>query len=226
MTPAARLFRLVPLLALLCGAGGCSLLFGNPSAANIQLRKDKEALRKQIDELQQKLAARDAELGALREHIPTVPTLPPDRIASLFTTHSLKLGRLTGGWDKDPRQPGDEGIIVHVSPLDEDGQAIKAAGAFTVDAFDLAEQQPLVGRWDFDQAAARKAWRGNFLDYNYVLECSWKDRRPRHTELTLKITFLDELTQMEFHTQQVVKVILPATTQPAAATRETAAAER
>jgi hypothetical protein len=223
MTPAARrLLRIVPLLALLGSAGGCGLLFGgSPSSANIKLRKENEDLRQQIKEIQQQLTAREAEVTSLRERTPSLPTLADARLSKLFTTHSLKLGRLTGGWDRDPRTPGDEGLIIHASPLDEDGQAIKAAGTFTVEAFDLAEKETLVGKWKFDLASARKSWRGNFLDYNYVLQCPWKERRPRHPELTVKVTFLDELTQTPFHAQQVAKVVLPATTQPAGATRET-----
>ena len=218
MTPPRRhALCLIPLLTMLVFTGGCGLLFGgSPSAVNTQLRKEKDALKKQTEDLQQQLAAREVEVKALREQTSSLPTLSHERLSRLFTTHGLKLGRLTGGWDRDPRTPGDEGIMVHVSPLDEDGQALKAAGAFTIEAFDLANPaDTLVGRWTFDVQAARKSWRGNFLDYNYVLECPWQQKTPRHGELTLKVTFLDELTQTPFHAQQVVKVNVPDATQPA-----------
>jgi hypothetical protein len=213
--PLRQAFRIFPLLALLLFTGGCGLVFGRPPAINIQLRKDKDALRKSVEDLQRQLAAKEAEVKALREKTSPLPTLSHDRLTRLFTTHSLKLGRQTGGWDRDPHSPGDEGLVVHVSPLDEEGQALKAAGAFTIEAFDLADAaEPLVGRWEFDLQAARKSWRGNFLDYNYVLECPWQQKPPSHAELTLKVTFLDDLTQTPFHAQQVVKVNLPGSTQP------------
>lgn len=208
MTTAAA--RLLPFLLLLGVAPGCGLLFGSPpSQVNIKLRKENATLREKIKALETKGEADQRMIAGLREQSPTVPTLPPDRLAKLFTTHGLKLGRLTGGWDAKPREPGDEGLVVHVAPVDEAGDAIKAAGSFVVEAFDLAapgKGETRVARWDFDLAATRRSWRGVLLDYNYVLECPWQERPPAHAELTLKVTFVDELTQVPFHVQQTVTV--------------------
>ena len=87
------------------------------------------------------------------------------------------------------------------------------AGAFTVEAFDLAATPAKLGTWTFDLAAARAAWSGGLMSYQYVLTCPWQSGQggvPKHDEVTIKVTFRDELTGREFAAQRVVKVKLPA----------------
>lgn len=153
------------------------------------------------------IQATTREIKGLRAQSPTIATLPTERLEKLFTTKGLKLGRLTGGWDKDRNTAGDEGIKIYIVPIDEAGQPIKMSGTFTIEAFDLADKTtPLVGTWDFNVAATKEAWRGAFMDYTYVLECPWKQATPKHEELTLKVKFLDELTQTSYEAQQVIRV--------------------
>lgn len=138
-----------------------------------------------------------------------LPTLPATRLAELFTTHGIQFGRLTGGAHLDPDKAGDQGIAVYVVPIDESGEKLKAAGTFDVQAFDLADtQHPLVGQWHFDLQQSRVAWNGWLLDYTYILTCRWQTP-PTHPDLTLKVTFFDELTQTPFTAQRVVHVKLP-----------------
>ena len=207
MSPSRLLsFLLLPALLPL---GGCAL-GTSPSAVNIELRKKNQALEAKVADLEAKSAADQQIIAGLRDSRPTVPTLPADRLARLYTTTGLELGRLTGGLDADGTKAGDEGVKVYIAPVDAENQPIKMSGSFTIEAFDLADPaSPLVGKWAFDVEQVRKRWRGSFLDYNYVLECPWQDRVPAHDELTLKITFLDELTQATFKAQTVVKVSLP-----------------
>lgn len=179
-----------------------------PSSVNIELRKEKQDLQDEIAELNRVHEADQATIHGLHDRIGTLPTLPQNRLDQLFTVHGLELGRLTGGADFDPAKPGDEGIKVYATPTDDDGEPLKAAGTFVVEAFDLAAKTPLAGKWTFDLAATRKAWAGAFLAHNFVLTCPW-ELVPMHEELTIKVTFRDELTQREFHAQSVVKVHLP-----------------
>ena len=66
------------------------------------------------------------------------------------------------------------------------------------------------------------------MDYNYVLVAPWRDKVPEHPQLTLKVTFFDELLQLPFTAQTNIKVDPPpkgaaptgAATQPAAARAE------
>jgi hypothetical protein len=194
------------ILILALSAVGCT----TPNAANIQLRKDNQALRDQVSSLQRQHAADAADIQSLQSHATTVPVLPQGRLESLFTVHGLKLGRLTGGADLDPAKAGDDGLKVYITPTDDAGDQIKAAGSFTVEAYDLNEKDhPLVGTWSFPLQQASKNWYGQALLYCYVLTCPWQHGPPAHPDLTLKITFTDALTQRQFTIQKVVKVNLP-----------------
>src|SRR5688572_28708322 len=193
-------------LCLLTPGGGC----GSPNAANIKLRKQNQALMAQVEELKRQSESNAALARSLQGSRPTVAALPSERLENLFTTRGLKFGRLTGGADLDRKKPGHEGIKVYVVPTDQSGEAIKAAGSFTVEAFDLARPKaPLVGAWKFDLEQARKNWSGYLMDYNYVLIAPWQDKVPENPQLTLKVTFFDELLQLPFSAQTNIKVELP-----------------
>jgi hypothetical protein len=205
---------ILPALLLAVVAAGC----GSPSSANIELRKQNQDLQDKVTTLTRAREADAATISALQQKNGTLPTLPQDRLEKLFTTHGLKFGRLTGGADLNRSKPGDEGIKVYADPTDDDGDSIKAAGSFVVEAFDLAAKPPELGKWTFDTAASRKLWNGSALSHQYVLTCPWQ-KPPQHEELTIKVTFKDELTGREFHEQTVVKIHPPPPTPSTAAAR-------
>jgi hypothetical protein len=192
--------------AILPFVGGC-VLIKKPSKANIDLRKKNQELQSRVEELEHKSAGDAAMIRGLQEKSGVLPTLPHDRLAKLFTTHDLKLGKLTGGADLDPQKPGDEGLKVYATPVDETEDPLKAAGAFTVEAFDTSRGSgEKIGEWSFDVAASRKLWSSVLGRHNYVLTCPWQQNRPAGGNLHLKITFVDELTQAKFEKTIDVKV--------------------
>jgi hypothetical protein len=177
--------------------GGCFLV-KKPNKANVELRKENQDLRDRVKELERQHEADAARIRGLEQRVGTLPTLPQDRLDELFTTHDIKFGKLTGGADLDPARPGHEGLKVYVTPIDRAGDEIKAAGTFTVEAFDVSGTQPAtVGRWTFDDAAAREAWSSVLNRYNYVLTCPWQTP-PTGPNLHVSVTFVDELTQGKF----------------------------
>jgi hypothetical protein len=190
----------VPILLL-----GCN---GKPNQANIELRKENQDLQLQIAAMKRVHEADQATISALRDQRGTFPSLPDDRLERLFTVHGVKFGRLTGGADLDPGKSGDDGIKVYVVPIDETGDELKAAGSFVVELFDLNKQSDnLVGRWDFNHLQARNSWFGSALLYEYVLSCPWA-RAPEHSNLTVKVSFHDELTGREYSAQKEITVTL------------------
>ncbi len=189
-------------LLLLLAAGGCH----GPDAANIELRKQNQQLQSSADDLKAQHGRDVAALNATETTRPSVPTLPADRLARLFTTHGLEFGRLTGGDNPDTVAGPDTMLKVYVVPTDDQGTPIKAAGPFTVEAFDLAAPgHPLVGTWRFPIETTRDLFFNRFSLYTYVLECPWQTV-PAHADLTVKVTFDDELTGRQFVAQTQVKV--------------------
>ena len=214
-------FHLVP-VSLRLFVASCLFLFtllpgcGSPSKANIELRKQNQQLQEQLKQARQFGEADQRVIAGLRDRQGTVPTLPTTRLADLFTTHGLEFTRLTGGADLDPSKSGDEGLAIYVVPVDQSSQMLKAAGSFDVEAFDLANPaDPLVGRWHFNLQQSRDAWNGLSLVYCYALICPWQ-KIPKHDDVTIKVTFFDELTQTPFTAQKIIHVALPnqATTHP------------
>jgi hypothetical protein len=190
----------------------CAILLtgcGSPNVASIEVRKQNQSLREELETLKRAREADAATIQSLQQQVGTLPTLPQDRLEKLFTTHGLTLGRLTGGADLDREKPGDEGLKIYATPTDDQGESLKAAGSFTVEAYDLTTNPPAtVGKWTFDTKAARQQWLGSVLARAFVLTCPWQTP-PQHAELTVKVTFRDELTGRDFHQQKVVKVHLP-----------------
>ena len=207
-----------PLLSL---GLGCAALFvsgcGSPNQANIELRKQIQQQQVEVQRLRQQTAADQRVIQGLRDRTGILPTLPTTRLSQLFVTNGIEFGRLTGGADIDPNKPGDEGLALYITLLDQTGDKFKSAGTFDVEAFDLDDpQHPLLGHWHLDLEQTRQAWSSVLLQYNYVLILPWQNRVPRHPNVTVKVTFLDALTQTRFTAQRVVRINVPPQTQPTA----------
>src|SRR5947207_5440695 len=166
----------------LCASAALSLFgCGRPSKANVELRKQNQALQNQIADLKRQHEADLASIRNLQSSAPTVPTLPPERLEKVVTTYGLKIGRLTGGADLDPNQPGDDGLKIYVAPVDRTGEAIKAAGSFVVEAFDLAKPgDTRIGRWEFPTDQVQKYWVNFLTQTNYVLPAPWQNGPTEH----------------------------------------------
>lgn len=191
-------------LACLAALASCA----SPDKANIQLRKQNQQLHDQITRLDRVHAADRAKIVSLESNAATLPTLPPDRLDQLYTVHGLRIGRLTGGDTLGSTQPADRGLKIYVVPTDQDGEDLKAAGSFVIEAFDLAQSgDQKIGRWSFDLDQSKKDWFGPLL-YSYVLTCPWQTL-PQHPQLTIHITFTDALTGRQFQVQKVVTIKLP-----------------
>jgi hypothetical protein len=199
--------RVVAILAAVFGASilcGCS---GAPSAANTLLRKQVADLTDQNNHLNAQHAADQASIAAATGG--GADSLSPGRLDTLFTAAQLKVADRTGGDRSITGLAYDDRLKIYVAPIDAYGDVIKAAGSFRVQAFDLAATgEQAIGDWKFPLADAEKNWYGKFLLYNYVLECPWQ-KPPRHSELTIKVTFIDALTRRQLEAQIVVHVTLP-----------------
>ena len=202
-------FGLRPLIRIsgvgLLVCAGC----GSPDKANIELRKQNQTLAARVDELSANHDRDRATLAAAAASRPTVPTLPADRLDRLFTTADLQFGRLTGGDNPDTVIGPDTMLKVYVVPIDGQGTPVKSAGAFTVEAFDLdAADHPRVGLWRSPIERSRDLFVNQFSLYTYVLSCPWQTV-PAHADLTVQVTFDDELTGRRFEKQTQVKVHPP-----------------
>jgi hypothetical protein len=189
-------------LLLLFGCGG------KPNAVNIQLRKENQSLQNDLAEANRQRQADHETLQGYERKNAILPAIPQERLDKLFTANDLALGRATGGHQSDGSS-FDDGVYVYAVPTDEQGEPIKAAGSFKVELFDLKEPtHPLIGTWAFDVNQTRKLFYAHFSLYTYVLPCPWQTV-PIHRDLTVHVTFDDELTGRELIAQREVKVNPP-----------------
>lgn len=201
MRPAAMHAAAVALLVL-TGAGGCIPPDRDDDPAQLLDARDRlEASRKEVAELKRQLAGRDEKIRTLRR-------LGPKRLEHLFHVKSVRLGRYTGGAEMDDR-PGNDGIKVFCTPIDQHGSGLKAAGTVTVQLFDLAEApaQSKIFEKTWPVETIHKAWSGGLFGGHYALDCRWS-APPAHDEITVRVQFLDYLTGNRFTVQKLCKVTL------------------
>ncbi|MCC6240283.1 MAG: hypothetical protein IT448_08305 [Phycisphaerales bacterium] len=195
------LLGLLPMLVV----GACQ----GPSRANIELRKRNAELTEQIDLLQRQRTGDQATIKTLEAQRDTVSYLPDQRLEKLFTVHGIALSRLCGGSDTDSDHGGDEALRVVFTPQDQFQQNLKAAGSVQIELFDLSLQgDQRIGRWEFSTTDAMNRWIDSGLISAYAFELPWQ-QAPAHTQLTLKISFVDELTGRTFSAQTPVNIRLP-----------------
>jgi hypothetical protein len=147
--------------------------------------------------LDRRHAADVATIESLQQGRATAATLPYEQIERLFTVHGLKLNRLT-------RADG-QGITVHAVPIDQEGEDLKAAGSFTVEAWqaDRTDGPPLV-KCEYTLDQSRAVWRGQLLMYEYVLQCPWQTA-PSGNSIKIRVNFRDALTGREFTAEKLVE---------------------
>ena len=185
-------------------ASGCSA----PNKANIELRKQNQDLRAEVEVLKRQHEADAASIAALqRDQSSNAAQLAPAQLDRLVTVAGLRLGNLTGGYETDAARPGDDAIRVQAVPIDADGDPIKASGAFVIEAFDLSGDAKLLGRWGFDVSQSRQQWRGAGILYCYLFTLPLS-QPPASPQVTLKVTFTDELTGRQFSQQRPISVRL------------------
>ncbi len=205
-----------PRLLPLCGAlllatliGGCTLADQGTRLEQLGSRNDQ--LTQQLQATQKQLTAQQQLLDAQTKRIETLLALGPKRLQELYYPVRLEIDRLSGGFNDD-HQPGDDGVVAYLRPIDADGHTLKAAGRLTVELFDLAnpDGRHLVGRTTLNLQQARQVWYGRLWTHHYTVKCPWFDRTPpQHADITVKASFTDYLTGQTLDAQYVCKVKLP-----------------
>lgn len=195
---------------LACGAMALSLFgcdWGTSTERMRQLDQQMRELGDQVDKLNKDVAAKDATIEAQRRQITTLQNLGERRLEKLYYVTAIKIDRLTGPANFDDK-PGNDGIVVYFSPIDQEGHTIKAAGDIRIQLLDLAnpDGQHLIGEYRLDVDHARKAWHGRMLTNHYSVKCPWKSGPPVHDEITVRVEFVDYLTGNTFRDQVVTKL--------------------
>ncbi len=184
-------------------------------AAGCQKADETAALTVQIEELmqektqlQEQIEQSKSENEQLKEQLQTLSGLPAGvRLENMYSLEKIKLGRLSGFFDKD-HDDKRETLIVYVTPFDKEGDGIKATGSMNVQLWDLnkPEQEALLSEWDVPPGELKKTWYKTILAVNYRLTFDISDKVKSFDEpLTAKVAFTDYLSGRVFKDQRVIK---------------------
>ncbi|MEE8169627.1 MAG: hypothetical protein V3T70_03685 [Phycisphaerae bacterium] len=196
--------------------GGC----GDPQAKRIsELETSVEALSGQVGSQSRALLESEEQSRALRDQVQVLTRLGgPKRYGMLVKLGRIEIDQRSRGYNSDGI-PGDDEVRVYVTPVDEDGDVVKADGAVYLQILDLANPptQQLVAESRWTPETLRALWYGRFGLRHYRFVCGWRDSAPpRHAKLTVRVEFIDVLTGRRHEAQSVVDVQLPVMQQRAA----------
>lgn len=204
-----RFSRPVLLGLIFASAGGCQ------DNSTIDLRRENLRLQEDVKKKDSDLAAQYAQISELNKQLLQARAFKPEDLEKIFFPEKLVIDSLTGGENYDGK-PGDDGITVYLRPVDKDGDVIKVAGDIRIELFDLSKPSDnLIGRYDIPVDAVRKLWYGKLGTSHYTVKCPWLHGPPENTEITVRATFRDYLTQRVLTAQMVVHVKLATATQRA-----------
>jgi cell division protein FtsB len=190
--------------AMLVFAFGCESQKAQTSSTTAKINSEDLNLRGRLEQ-----CSRDNE--QLKKQVETLSELPVNKRAdAIYHLQAVKLGRYTNIYDKDvnSNSPGKKNLVVYVEPVDETGDAIKAAGAAEVQLWDLnkKENEALLGQWQIEPNEMKKLWLNSFLGGSYrlvfdVSQIVTKVDKP----LTVKVNFTDYLSGKTFIEEKAIK---------------------
>lgn len=196
MTRLMTRLRLVSFLGgLLLVAGGC--LPRNPSVdlLHARLRQNEE----QLADLQAELQASQANLKQARREIDALRTeladssrshLTPEQASALVQITGIDVQPwLTGGVDKD-ESPGDDALVVHFTPRDDQGESVKLPGRVRITLTDPAADSgaQTIGEWTLSPEECREGWTRGWLGGGYQFTLPWKES-PTASRLVVHVEY-------------------------------------
>jgi len=197
-------------LTLLCTCALMLLFIGceNDRSKQISLTDQIEILKRDKTQLQNQIEQSRAENEQLKGQIQVLSGLPEQvKGENLYCLESVKITRYTNLYDKD-KDGKKETLIVYVQPIDQNGDAIKAAGSVDVELLDLNKPDgpAVLGKWKVTAEELKKTWFKTILTLNYRLTFDVAGKVEDFKDpLTVTITFTDHLTGKVFKEQKVIK---------------------
>ncbi len=202
LPPALRLAALALAALAAAGCADNTRLLNQARTELRQAREENATLKQDLQSARQLVSEQQGQIDTLRG-------LGEKRLSELFHVTAVKLGRYSAGLDTAGKGY-DDGVRVYLRPVDQYGDALKAAGSVKIQLFDLAApaEDNLLGECDFPVQQVAKHWSAGFMTYHYRFDCPWKTP-PKHADVTVRATFTDYLTGQSFSDQKVVTVKLP-----------------
>lgn len=159
-------FSFSPLLlfSIILICGGCF----NTRARQAQelLEADLRSQERHIQELKDELDRKEGVIHGLDYEVERAQQAAagvkpaPGEAQAPGVVKDIAVGRLTGGFQQNPKIRFDDSIQVLLEPRDSDGHAIKVPGSAHIDLFEITPQglKAPLSSWDITQRELRRMW--------------------------------------------------------------------
>jgi hypothetical protein len=128
------------------------------------------------------------------------------RTAALSTLKAVELSSKSGLYTNDKTKKKDR-LVVYLKPIDDMGDAVKAAGEVNVELWNLnaKPENAMVAQWKVTPEELKKKWTSSLMSTHYKLDFDVSSKLlGKEKELTLKTQFTDYLTGKVFKSQLVI----------------------
>ncbi len=192
-------------LAVVMQVVGCG-----PTPREIELEKQVNAKTVEIIELNDRLMSRDARIHVLTGQLQNVVGRGEAGGKPVFEITEVQLLDITSGVDIDG-EPGDDGVVIYVRPVDQDGDTLKRAGEIRIKLLDNSGigQPKLISQVVVnDPEQVRRAWYGKFWTDYFKLTVPFAPGArlvPGH-EIDVHVTFVEFATGRTFSARRAIKI--------------------
>jgi hypothetical protein len=197
MKAIAGCITIVAAAILLAGCSDYSKAYDEASSKLVEAQKQNQALQKNVDQL------KEANLQCQQQVMSLQGLTPEQRKEAVPSIVEIKVDKRSGIY---PSNKDKTELVIYVRPIDDTGDAIKAAGPIHVELWDLGSvpADALLNKWDVPALQIKDKWSGALLAGFYRLAFEVPKDYATRKNLTLKVTFTDLLTGRSFTSQTPV----------------------
>ena len=188
---------LSPWLVAGCGIGSARKNVHEIKAQRIE--REKTELMRDLQQVR-------AENTQLTEQIKALSAIPAAKRVNPYKLTNITITKYSNFYDKD-NDGKREKFIVYFTPIDTEGDALKASGTVNIQLWNLdnLNGQALIDQWQIDPNALHQMWFDTLVSASYRLVLDTPEALDiLAAPLTVKVTFTDYLTGEIFRHQQAI----------------------
>lgn len=186
-------------LVWMAGCTSYSKQYDEASEKLVQSQKQNESLQKTVKDL-------TAANSQCQQQVTALQNLTPEqRKEAIPSIVELTINKRSGIYPAETEDRKTR-LLVYLRPMDDSGDAVKAAGSVHVELWDLDKPaaQAMLNSWDVTAKELKTMWSGSLLADFYRLRFEVPSDYLTRKNLTLKVTFTDYFTGKVLSAQMAV----------------------
>lgn len=191
---------------------GCIMPNYVPAAKFQAVQRELQTANEKNQLLETQAVAQQQTIRSLRSQIEQIRDVNGDPEEVLIVPVRIELASRCGGYDDDG-VAGDDGIVLHIQPIDRDHHVVKSAGTLTVRLLDPLNPPGHVeyGTYDWEWERLRDKWYGRLMTNHFTVKCPWgKGHPPAHDEIFVHVVFTELITGKPLTATAKLEIAVPA----------------